>query len=76
MPAHGPGQSWSRSWTHPIGPLSLLAHDGALVGGGFTDDPAELHVRMHPSLRALELTAGPSGRPGLAGQAGARLLRR
>ena len=37
----------------PIGPLSLLAHDGALVGGGFTADPAELHVRMHPSLRGL-----------------------
>jgi methylated-DNA-[protein]-cysteine S-methyltransferase len=25
------------------------------VGGGFTADPAELHVRMHPSLQALEL---------------------
>jgi methylated-DNA-[protein]-cysteine S-methyltransferase len=39
----------------PIGPLSLLAHDASLVGGGFTADPAELHVRMHPSLRALDL---------------------
>jgi len=39
----------------PIGPLSLLAHDGVLVGGGFTDDPAQLHVRLHPSLRALSL---------------------
>jgi methylated-DNA-[protein]-cysteine S-methyltransferase len=41
----------------PIGPLSLLAHDGALVGGGFTTDPAELHVRMHPSLRRLGLAS-------------------
>jgi methylated-DNA-[protein]-cysteine S-methyltransferase len=39
----------------PIGPLSLLAHDGALVGGGFTADPAELHTRMHRSLRCLGL---------------------
>jgi len=39
----------------PIGPLSLLAHDGALIGGGFTADPARLHVRMHPSLRRLGL---------------------
>jgi methylated-DNA-[protein]-cysteine S-methyltransferase len=41
----------------PIGPLSLLAHDGALVGGGFTADPAQLHVRMQPSLRTLSLIA-------------------
>jgi methylated-DNA-[protein]-cysteine S-methyltransferase len=41
----------------PIGPLSLLAHDGALVGGGFTADPAGLHVRMQPSLRVLGLVA-------------------
>lgn len=41
----------------PIGPLALLEHDGALVGGGFTADPGELHARLHPSLRALELTA-------------------
>jgi methylated-DNA-[protein]-cysteine S-methyltransferase len=39
----------------PIGPLSLLAHEDALVGGGFTADPAELHARMHPSLRAVGL---------------------
>jgi methylated-DNA-[protein]-cysteine S-methyltransferase len=39
----------------PIGPLSLLAHDGVLVGGGFTAGPAELHIRMHPSLRRLSL---------------------
>lgn len=39
----------------PIGPLSLLAHDDALVGGGFTADPAELHVRLHPSLRGIDL---------------------
>jgi len=48
----------------PIGPLSLLAHDGALVGGGFTADPAALHVRMHPSLRALGLA--PAGREDLS----------
>ena len=42
----------------PIGPLSLLAHDSALVGAGFTADPAELHARLHASLRPLPLTAG------------------
>jgi methylated-DNA-[protein]-cysteine S-methyltransferase len=41
----------------PIGPLSLLAHGEALVGGGFTGDPAGLHARLHPSLRALPLAA-------------------
>jgi len=48
----------------PIGPLSLLAHDGALVGGGFTADPAELHVRMHPSLGGLGLA--PAGQDDLS----------
>jgi methylated-DNA-[protein]-cysteine S-methyltransferase len=42
----------------PIGPLSLLAHDGALVGAGFTADPGELHARLHPSLSPLPLLAG------------------
>ena len=55
MSAHGPGSILVTVLDTPIGPLSLLAHDGSLVGGGFTADPAELHVRMHPSLRALEL---------------------
>lgn len=41
----------------PIGPLSLLAHGEALVGGGFTGDPGELHARLHPALRVLPLTA-------------------
>src|ERR1039457_6267369 len=55
MSAHGPGSIMVTVLDTPIGPLSLLAHDGALVGGGFTADPAELHVRTHSSLRALEL---------------------
>ncbi len=42
----------------PIGPLSLLAWAGQLVGGGFTDRPAELHTRLHPSLRGLPLAPG------------------
>ncbi len=41
----------------PIGPLSLLAWAGQLVGGGFTADPAELYVRLHPSLRPAPLIA-------------------
>jgi len=41
----------------PIGPLSLLAHGEALVGGGFTGDPGELRARLHPSLRSLPLAA-------------------
>ena len=41
----------------PIGPLSLLAHGGALAASGFTGDPGELHARLHPALRALPLTA-------------------
>ncbi|REE98319.1 methylated-DNA--[protein]-cysteine S-methyltransferase [Thermomonospora umbrina] len=41
----------------PIGPLSLLEHDGALVAAGFTPDPREMHARLHPSLRSYDLTA-------------------
>ena len=41
----------------PIGPLSLLAHGEALVGGGFTGDPGELQARLHRSLRPLPLAA-------------------
>jgi methylated-DNA-[protein]-cysteine S-methyltransferase len=48
----------------PIGPLSLLAHDGALVGGGFTADPAQPHARMHPSLRGLSVV--PAGQDDLS----------
>jgi len=39
----------------PIGPLTLLEYDGALVGAGFTADPGDLHARLHPSLRPHEL---------------------
>ncbi|GAA2085530.1 methylated-DNA--[protein]-cysteine S-methyltransferase [Actinomadura alba] len=39
----------------PIGPLSLLEHEAVLVAAGFTDDPRELHSRLHPSLRSHEL---------------------
>ncbi len=42
----------------PIGPLSLLAHEDRLIGAGFTADPAELHARLHRSLRPLPLTPG------------------
>jgi methylated-DNA-[protein]-cysteine S-methyltransferase len=42
----------------PAGPLSLLAHDGAAVGAGFTDDPGELHARLDRSLRQLPLAPG------------------
>ena len=40
----------------PAGPLSLLAHADTLVGAGFTGDPASLHARLEPALRAAELT--------------------
>lgn len=42
----------------PIGPLSLLAAAGALIGAGFTADPGELHARLHRSLRPLPLAPG------------------
>ena len=42
----------------PAGPLSLLAHADALVGAGFTADPAGLHRRLHGSLRSLPLVPG------------------
>lgn len=42
----------------PIGPLSVLACGDAMVGCGFTAEPAELHARLHPSLRALPLASG------------------
>ena len=51
----------------PIGPLSLLARDGLLIAGGFTADPAVMHARLAPPLRALPLqTAGPADLPWLA----------
>ncbi|PRY00510.1 methylated-DNA--[protein]-cysteine S-methyltransferase [Allonocardiopsis opalescens] len=40
----------------PIGRLSLLELDGALIGAGFYDDPAELHNRLHSSMRPLPMT--------------------
>jgi hypothetical protein len=43
----------------PVGPLSLLACAEQLIAGGFTADPAELHARLHPSLRGLARGAAP-----------------
>ncbi|MBC6458666.1 methylated-DNA--[protein]-cysteine S-methyltransferase [Actinomadura sp. HBU206391] len=43
----------------PIGPLAMLEHESALIGAGFTADPRELHARLHPSLRTLELVDAP-----------------
>jgi methylated-DNA-[protein]-cysteine S-methyltransferase len=45
----------------PIGPLSLLACGPQVAGGGFTADPAELHTRLHPSLRGRPWRAVPPG---------------
>lgn len=42
----------------PLGPLSVLARGGTLVGCGFTATPADLHARLHPALRALPLAGG------------------
>ncbi|MFC0864902.1 methylated-DNA--[protein]-cysteine S-methyltransferase [Sphaerimonospora cavernae] len=42
----------------PVGPLSLLAHDGVLVAAGFTADPREMFVRLPPALRDLALKEG------------------
>jgi methylated-DNA-[protein]-cysteine S-methyltransferase len=54
----------------PIGPLSLLEHEGSLVGAGFTADPRELHAVLHPSLRAHDLVVVPDlGKIGKAHEA-------
>ncbi len=51
----------------PIGPLSLLAHGGRLIAGGFTADPGVMRARLAPPLRALPLdTARPADLPWLA----------
>jgi methylated-DNA-[protein]-cysteine S-methyltransferase len=51
----------------PIGPLSLLTHGGQLIAGGFTAQPAVMHARLAPPLRALPLEpAGPAELPWLA----------
>ena len=42
----------------PIGPLSLLSHADALVGAGFTAEPAGLHARLARPLRSLPLVPG------------------
>ncbi|MQA85283.1 MAG: methylated-DNA--[protein]-cysteine S-methyltransferase [Streptosporangiales bacterium] len=41
--------------TTPIGPLSLLARDGVLVGAGFTPEPKDLYGRLHAGLRDDDL---------------------
>ena len=51
----------------PIGPLSLLTHSGWLIAGGFTAQPAVMHARLAPPLRALTLEpADPADLPWLA----------
>ncbi|QSI47362.1 methylated-DNA--[protein]-cysteine S-methyltransferase [Thermobispora bispora] len=42
----------------PVGPLTMLAHDGPLVAAGFTADPRELFVRLPQRLQELPLVAG------------------
>lgn len=52
----------------PIGPLSLLTQGSQLIAGGFTADPAVLHARLAPLLRALPLDpARPADLRWLAG---------
>lgn len=41
----------------PIGPLALLERDGVLVASGFTEDPRDLHARLHATLRGEELVS-------------------
>jgi methylated-DNA-[protein]-cysteine S-methyltransferase len=56
----------------PIGPLSLLVQGGRLIAGGFTADPAVMHIRLAPPLRALPLRAtDPAELPWLAKPVGA-----
>jgi methylated-DNA-[protein]-cysteine S-methyltransferase len=43
----------------PIGPLSVLTHDGVVVGSGFNVDPRELHGRLHPARRSVPLHERP-----------------
>jgi methylated-DNA-[protein]-cysteine S-methyltransferase len=51
----------------PVGPLSLLSHGGQLIAGGFTGQPAVMHARLAPPLRALPFElARPAGLPWLA----------
>lgn len=45
----------------PGGELSLLAHDGVLVGAGFTGDPASIQARLEPALRAADLASAGDG---------------
>jgi methylated-DNA-[protein]-cysteine S-methyltransferase len=45
----------------PAGELSLLVHDGALVAAGFTADPAVMHARLAPALRAQDLVPALNG---------------
>jgi methylated-DNA-[protein]-cysteine S-methyltransferase len=53
----GPREIRATTLDTPIGPLSLLAWGGRLVGGGFTDRPGALHARLHPALRGRLLVA-------------------
>jgi len=54
------GEILATSLDTPIGPLSLLAWDGQLVGGGFTGRPDDLYARLHRSLRSRPLASVPA----------------
>jgi methylated-DNA-[protein]-cysteine S-methyltransferase len=45
--------------TTPIGPLTLLAVDGVVHAGGFTDDTEALIARLAPELRGAQVEAVP-----------------
>lgn len=45
----------------PMGPVSVLAHDGVVVAAGFSADPQEQFVRLPAALRALPLVEGDLG---------------
>lgn len=62
----------------PIGPLSVLTADEHVVAAGFTGEPAQLHARLHRTLRERPLSSATSpalerARAALAGYFGGDL---
>jgi methylated-DNA-[protein]-cysteine S-methyltransferase len=63
MSATLPPTIQATTMTTPIGPLSILAVDGIVHAGGFTDDTRVLVSRLAPELRDAPIEAVPNLSP-------------
>ena len=45
------------TYSTPVGPFTVIAHDGTVLASGFTDDLDRLTVLIHPAIRPNEIAA-------------------